>query len=203
MPGAKQNAPLTSGRIQTYDTVIALPEPSPISLFVKLGYWDVYRSTVMQTARGLRKVLYIWGFVAVLWLGLSTILVFHPAPEKDWAVTMQNASPLKWAFAIPFILVFGLPLLSARRVLSDERVKRGVTYQFSDTGIRVETSVSKSDLSWAAILRVSETRYAFLLFTNPNIATILPKGRFESHDTVDALRELFRAHVPNTNLRNV
>ena len=80
--------------------------------------------------------------------------------------------------------------------------KQGVNYQFSDAGIHVESSASKTDLSWAAIRRVSEMRSAFLVFTNPSIAFTLPKGCFESTQCVASLRELFRAHVPKTKLRH-
>jgi hypothetical protein len=130
------------------------------------------------------------------------LLVIRPRPEQDWAVIMHNASPLKWVFALPIIFVFVLPLPSAWRVLRDERLKQGVKYQFSDAGIHVESSVSKTDLSWAAIRRVSEMRSAFLVFTNPSVAFTLPKGCFESTQCVASLRELFRAHVPKTKLRH-
>ena len=173
----------------------SMPEQFPISLFVKLAYWEVYRLSVILTATAFRKVLYIWGFVALLWFGLSALLLFRPSPAQDWAVIMQNASPLKWALGLPVIFVFVPPLLSAGKVLSDERLKRGVSYQFSDAGFHVETSVSKTDFSWAAIRRVSEARSTFLVFTNPNIAFTLPKRCFESTQDVAALRELFRAHV--------
>ena len=178
-----------------------MPDQSPISLFVKLGYWDVYRLNVVLTATVFRKVLYIWGLVALMWLALSLLLLFRPSPDDDWAVTMQNASPLQWVLGLPVLFVFVLPLLSARRVLKDERVKQGVSYQFSDSGIHVETSVSKADLSWAAIRRVSELRSAFLVFTSPNIASMLPKRCLHSAQSVADLRELFRAHVPKTKLR--
>jgi len=178
-----------------------MPDQAPISLFVKLGYWDVYRLNVVLTATVFRKVLYIWGFVTLLWLALSVLLLFRPSDEQDWAVIMRNASPLQWVLGLPVLFVFVLPLLSARRVLKDERVKRGVNYQFSDLGIHVETSVSKTDLSWAAIRRASELRSAFLVFTNPNIAFMLPKRCLESAHSVAELRELIRAHVPKTKLR--
>jgi hypothetical protein len=178
-----------------------MPDPAPISLFVKLSYWDVYRLNVVLTATVFRKVLYIWGFVALLWLALSVLLLFRSSPKQDWVVIMQNASPLQWVLGLPVLFVFVLPLLSARRVLKDERVKRGVSYQFLDSGIHIETSVSKTDLSWAAIRRVTELRSAFLVFTNPNIASMLPKRCFESGQSVADIRELFRAQVPKIKLR--
>jgi hypothetical protein len=67
---------------------------------------------------------------AFLWLALSVFLVIRPSPQQDWAVIMENARPLKWVFGLPVVFVFGTPLLSARRVLKDERLKRGVSYQF-------------------------------------------------------------------------
>jgi hypothetical protein len=127
-----------------------MPEQAPISLFVKLEYWDVYRLNVVLTATVFRKILYIWGFVALLWFTLSVLLLFRPSPGHDWAVLMQNARPLQWAFGLPILFVFVLPLLSARKVLMDERIKRGVSYQFSDAGFHVETAVSKTDLNEAA-----------------------------------------------------
>jgi hypothetical protein len=178
-----------------------MPEQAPISLFVKLEYWDVYRLNVFLTATIFRKVLYIWGFMALLWLALSVLLMFRPSPGHDWAVVMQNASPLRWVFGLPVLFVFVLPMLSARRVLMDERIKRGVSYQFSDAGFHLETAVSKTDFSWAAIRRVTEARSAFFVFTNPNIAFTLPMKCFESTQGVTALRELFRAHVPKAKLR--
>jgi hypothetical protein len=178
-----------------------MPDQAPISLSVKLGYWDVYRLNVVLTATVFRKLLYIWGFVALLWLAFSVLLLLRPAPEQDWAVIMQNASPLEWVLSLPVLFVFVVPLLSARRVLRDERVKQGVSYQFSDAGIHVKTSVSRTDLSWVAIRRVSESRSAFLIFTNPNIASMVPKRCIESTQVVADLRELFRARVPKTKLR--
>lgn len=119
---------------------------SPISVFVKLSYWDVYRLYVVLTAAVFRKVLYIWRFVALLWLSLSVLLLIRPSPAQDWAVMLQNASPLKWAFGLPVVLVFVLPLLFVRLVLGDEHLKRGVSCGFSEAGVHVETSVAKTDL---------------------------------------------------------
>ena len=52
-----------------------MSDQAPISLFVKLGYWDVYRLNVVLTATVIRKVLYIWGFVALLCVAICTSAV--------------------------------------------------------------------------------------------------------------------------------
>lgn len=128
-----------------------MPQQPALSLFVKLGYWDVYRMNIALTISAFRKVLYIWGFVALLWLSLSVLLLVRPSPKQDWAVMLESARPLEWAFALPVVFVFVLPLLSAQRVLREELIKQGVNYQFSEAGVHIETSISKTDLSWGAI----------------------------------------------------
>jgi hypothetical protein len=178
-----------------------MSQQPPISLFVKLGYWDIYRLNVVLTATAFRKILYIWGFVALLWLSVSVLLLIQPSSAHDWAVMQQNAKPLTWAFALPVIFVFVLPLLSAQRVLRDELVKRGITYQFSEAGVHIETSISKTDLSWAAIRRVREFPSEFLVFTSPRTAFTLPKKCFENSMGVATLRELFRTYTRKSNLR--
>jgi hypothetical protein len=129
------------------------------------------------------------------------LLLIRPSWAHEWAVMQQNAKPLTWAFALPVIFVFVLPLLSAQRVLRDELVKRGVTYQFSEAGVHIVTSISKTDLSWAAIRRVREFPSEFLVFTRPRTAFTLPKKCFESRQAVATLRELFRTYAKRSNLR--
>lgn len=129
------------------------------------------------------------------------LLLFRPPAEQDWAVMMENTRPLEWAFALPILFVFVLSLLSARNVLKDERLKRGVGYVISETGIHVDTSVSNADFSWAAIHRAKELPFGFLVFTSPRIAFALPKRCFETSQDMAAVRDLFRAHVQKTTLR--
>jgi hypothetical protein len=108
---------------------------------------------------------------------------------------------MQWVLVLPALIVLVAPLLAARRISNDERVKLGVSYRFLDSGIHIETCVSKTELSWAGIRRVSELRSAFLVFTTPNIASMLPKRCFETAQSVADLRELFRTHVSRTKLR--
>ena len=129
------------------------------------------------------------------------LLLIGPSSAHDWAAVQQNAKPLTWTFALPVIFVFVLPLLSAQRVLRNELIKRGVAYQFSEAGVHIETSISKTDLSWAAIRRVREFPSEFLVFTSPRTAFTLPKKCFESSQGVAILRELFRTYAKRSNLR--
>jgi hypothetical protein len=178
-----------------------MTESPAISLFVKLKYWDVYRFNVLLMAISLRKILYLWSFVAVLFLVSELFAFFRPGDMSHWVVIMKNADPLLWVLALPLV-AFLLTLTAARRVIRQPRLKEGVRYRFSQAGVHIETSVSTADLLWSGVQRVRETRSLFLVFTTRTNAFALPKHCFENTQDVSALRELFRAQVKTTKLRS-
>lgn len=176
---------------------------SCVKVFVTLEYWDAYWTAVLLTARTARKLLWIFGVMATLWLFLLVSVQIWPRPEADWQQMMRNDNRLMIVLLLPIFIVFGAPLLSARKVLIDERIKRGIRYQFSDGGIHVESSVATADLQWAAIRHAVETRSAFLLLPSANVAHTLPKRCFASAEDVAATREFLRRNVPKAKLRFV
>jgi hypothetical protein len=178
-----------------------MPNRPFVVLFVRLAYWESYFLSVVLTATVFRRILYIWIFVALLMLTAYVMLLFRSPSDQEWAVIMRNFRPVPWALSLPVLFVFGLPLLSSWLALKDKIVKRGVNYQFSDSGIRINTVVSTTDLLWDAIPRVSEFRSAFLVFTNPRIAFMLPKRCFDSAQDIVEVRELFRGQVTAAKLR--
>lgn len=171
-----------------------------IAVFVKLEYWDAYRASVLLTARQFRVVLCIFGIMGALMLVLLSFAIFHPMPEREWYQTIRNTTPLVWVFGLPILVVFVLPLLTAWKVVTDERIKRGINYRFSDAGIHVESSIATADLKWAAIRNVRETRKAFLLLPGPSVAHTLPMRCFANETEIAAMRELLRANVPMAKL---
>ncbi len=176
-------------------------ENSSVTVSVKLTYWEAYRLVVVLTATAFRKFLYIYGFVVLSMIAVFISLLFRPRSEEDYAAIIQNVKPLFWAVGIPLLCIFVAPLYSARKILNDKCISAGARYEFSEAGIHSETSVAKTDMLWAAIFRVKELRFAFLVFTSPKTAYALPKRCFEGSQSVTALRELFRRHVANAKLR--
>ena len=177
-----------------------MSEPA-VSVFVKLEYWDVYRTVVVITARQLKRFLTIFGVMAVLTVTLLVFAVLRPSPEKDWYQTGRNSLPLAWVFAIPVLLVFVAPLWGAQKALADPRLAKGIRYEFTDAGIHVETSVAKADLQWGAFLDAIETGTAFLLLPTRNVAHTLPLRFFGSRAEIEAMRQLLRRNIPKAKLR--
>jgi hypothetical protein len=178
-------------------------EKSTISVLVRLKFWDIYCLNVMFMLIMFRRILFIWGTFAALWLGLALSLLIYPRPDKDWATAIQHADTLLPLLAIPLVFIFVLPILAiATGAIHHPRIKEGTRYQFSGTGIHSETSVSTNDFLWEAIPRVKESGSMFLIFNSRNIAFTIPKRCIENARDVVALRELFRASVKTTQLRS-
>ena len=171
-----------------------------VAAFVKLGYWDAYRANVVLTARIFRVIL--WGIAAATLLAgaVFIIAIFHPSPGADWYEISRNLSPLAWLIVLSLGFVFLVPLLSARRITSDDRVKAGVHYNFTVHGIHIESSVAKADLQWAAIRQGVETQTLFLLFPNKNVAHIVPKRCLADTSEIETMRRLIRANVSRAKL---
>jgi hypothetical protein len=178
-----------------------MTEQAPIAVFVQLSYWETYRAAVVLTARVFRRVLYIFGFMGALLILLLVFSLVRPSPEKEWYQTIQTSRQLLWVFAIPLLFVFVLPLLTTAKVVADERVKKGISYAFSDGGIHVESAVAKADLKWEAIRQALETSSAFLLFPSANVAHTLPKRCYANAADLATMRELLRTHVPKAKIR--
>jgi YcxB-like protein len=172
-----------------------------VSIFVRVGYWEAYRLSVIITASCLRWLLYLLGFAVLCWLVLPLLVLSRTVPENR-AILMHNVVVMGWLFGAVLVILFVFPLLSARRVVTDKRLKGGVTYQLSKAGIYIENPIAKTDLSWSGIQEISELRSGFLLFISRSNAISLPKRCFSSSDDVTAVRELFRVHVPAVKLRN-
>lgn len=174
-----------------------------VSVFVKLKFWDVYWLNVLAMLIMFRRILFIWGTFAALWLGLALFLLIHPMPENVWAVAIRGADTLLPVLAMPLVFIFILPLLVlVAGGMSHPRIKEGTRLQFSKMGIVSGTSVSTKDFLWEAIPRVKETGSMFLIFNSRNIAFAVPKRCIENTPDVVALRELFRAEVKTTQLRS-
>ena len=172
----------------------------PLSVFVRLTFWDVYWYSVRTTARQFRKFLWVCGIVAAIMFGALTIAAIRPAPDTDWQRMLEQVKPAFWFFAVVLAFVFVLPLLTARKTLENQWVRDGINYAFSDQSVKIKTSLSESEIQWPAFSRAVEVRSAFWLGTSTLSSFILPKRCFRSYEEIIALRSLVAAHVRQAKL---
>jgi uncharacterized SAM-binding protein YcdF (DUF218 family) len=178
----------------------AVIEQAGISVFVKLEYWEAYRAAVALTVRQFRVVLVILTVVGILALAASVLSLVHPRPNQEWSEIAMNLKPLFLLVGGVLFFVFVVPLITAKKLVNNERIKAGISYRFSPDGIHIESSVATSDLQWAAFRQVRESRSGFLLMQSTAMANIVPRRCFASHADVVAMRDLLRRSVPKTRL---
>lgn len=66
--------------------------------------------------------------------------------------------------------------------------------EFNDEGVKTDSEIASSQVSWKAILRYVESKDAFLLYTSPACFAIVPKRVLQA-EQVDELRRLFQTHI--------
>ena len=99
---------------------------SSVSIFVRVGYWEAYRLSVIVPASCLSRLLYLLGFAVLCWLVLPLLVLSRTVPENR-AILMHNVVVMGWLFGAVLVILFVFPLLSARRVVTDiKRFKGGV-----------------------------------------------------------------------------
>ncbi|HXU80296.1 MAG TPA: YcxB family protein [Polyangia bacterium] len=132
-----------------------------------------------------------WGYVA---LGVLLAL----------ALVSSAKGPIRWTEVLPSFgmmaafaaVLFYVPRLNARRLLQS-LVRAGdarVFYRFDAEGVTIRASGATASFAYRTIQRVQETSTAFLLYTAPGVANIVPKRAFTPAD-VERVRALVTPQV--------
>lgn len=66
--------------------------------------------------------------------------------------------------------------------------------EFTDEGVKTDSGMASSQVSWKALLRYAESSDTFLLYTSPACFAIVPK-RVLQPEQVNELRRLLQTHV--------
>jgi hypothetical protein len=166
----------------------------PITVFVTLDYWEIYRSNVAVLFRMFGISLAVLALVLVV-----RAAIFVTAPSQE--------SPLNdgsFLLGCLLLVAFGVgPLLTARRAVKDDRVRQGMTYRFSNIGVHIESAVARADFQWEAFRYAITTRSLLLLLTSRtgSGAQVLPTRCFGNEADLTAVCHLVNSKVPKAKLR--
>jgi hypothetical protein len=101
------------------------------------------------------------------------------------------AAGLVWA-AFPWAAgAFG----SYKTLKRSPNLRGTIRFQFDEEGYRLEGPHASAELKWAARVKWKEAKHTFLLYSNPRIASVIPKRFFQSPADVDAVRSLLQTKV--------
>lgn len=107
------------------------------------------------------------GFGVVLWLVLTPVMI---------------------------LIAYALSFLSAQTLIrSNPNLQNSTTFQFSERGYSYSGTHSQGNSLWSALLKIHETRDAFLLYPQPYLAYVIPKHCFPSQSTIEEFKNLLRA----------
>jgi hypothetical protein len=70
-----------------------------------------------------------------------------------------------------------------------------VKFEFDEQGYVINGPHARGEVKWSALLKWKEGKHAFLLFTHPVMASVVPKGFFSSPSDITSLRALLQAKV--------
>jgi hypothetical protein len=166
----------------------------PITVFVKLDYWEIYKANVAVLFRMFGISLAVLALVLFVRVAIFVTASSEESPLNDGS----------FLIGCLVLVAFGAgPLLAARRAVRDDRVRQGMTYRFSNIGVYIESAVARTDAQWEAFRYGITTRSLMLLLTNRtgSGAQVLPTRCFENEADLTAVRHLVNSKVPKAKLQ--
>src|SRR5947209_7726675 len=151
-----------------------------------------YKPRFRDLVRGNFGFFYsVWSF-KVLTL-VSILYLFYVLQKVE--VMLHVASWLRifviFFFPIFMLVYFPLALIFSARS-SYKRLKGGVDYTITSSGIDVSEAGSRSQLDWSAMRRAVETRHDFLIISQTASFHLIPKLALATGDEIKQLRSLLR-----------
>lgn len=145
----------------------------------------------------IRKTIMPWLILFVISMCLMVSVPFLFAPG-DYA---YNPAFTDWFFA-PAAFMIGTPLLiliityfSAKQNFNnDTLIQKDQTYTFDETGFQVVNENSTAKINWHDMFKCNELKHAFIIYSSPVKAFIIPK-RFIQEPELNDLRLLLRSNI--------
>ena len=178
-----------------------MPNENAIDLFVKLEFGELYLSNLKFSIRRQRYLLLI---IAVFLAVVGSLLIhigLQDPPDDRWTAFADNIKPLFYVMSLVVLSIPVTVLLYTKKLLRDPRAKNGSKYHVTTDGVRVEGSAGTADLNWTAFLQAREISTAFWLFVTTATFHLIPKRCFATNDDLVQFREIIRANIPKTKLR--
>jgi YcxB-like protein len=138
----------------------------------------------------LKKILLFFTVLGVIFLGLAgySSLNSEGGLEGQWFLIEIGL--------LLIVTVWVSALYKGYRTWKTTPPLKGIIqYQFDDSGIRIETEMSKSEAKWSALTKWKESKRSFVLYAQSSIGHVIPKRFFSSNGDIDGVRELLRANV--------
>ena len=154
--------------------------------------WSAY-ATAMVAMMG-RRAGHLW--TALFIVSMAILVYFAVALVRDDPRGSTTSLIIVVGLAVLATLFkFLWPQMAGRDFVRKNRAALGpVHLQVNESGVSAESSAGQAKISWDAYQRVRETNSLFLLYTQSDFASIVPKRCFEQPDDINRFRKLVQAH---------
>ena len=116
------------------------------------------------------------------------------------AVAVYNRAPTLSEIVVIILALGFSPIIGAIAVYQGLRKNKAATvphtYEFTDAGIGIVSSLSTAHVQWGAICRLRETRWQFLFYISPRMAYCLPKSAIGDVEQVSQFRAFLNTLEP-------
>jgi len=152
---------------------------------------DVWRGARLVAGKHLTSWYF---FLIVMWA--SGVL------DSFMGASVQSRLTLFVLPVLPIGYCWLMMFLQARRQARENPNLQGtVSYTFDDLGYVEEALHARVEVKWSGLVKWKEGRHCFAIYTNPNIASIIPKRFFRGPADVDAFRSFLQSAQPTDCIR--
>lgn len=153
----------------------------------------------------LYEVYFRWA-LSKMWYGRMALAVALIILLGLWEGSVEFVRPLlepPLLYVIVCVLLYSIllkPYLISRALIETSNGgRRTVSYVFSENGVDIRRESYEGRYDWAAIRRAKQTPHLVVLYTDSNLAIILPKRCFASPQQLKELRAILTEKVKRRN----
>lgn len=128
---------------------------------------------------------------------LLIVLVFAAVGRSNpkYGSILQDLLPLVFLALLWIAVLMGMPRYVGRKqAMSAPWAQGTLEMATSETGVRMHSQHSDSNLAWSAFVRWMETKTGFVLYMSPYMFWIVPKSAMSAGDLAE-FREILGAHI--------
>jgi len=152
----------------------------------RFKYSDVLNGALLTS----RKVLIFFSVIGLLLVAIGILQIYSVTPLRIDGIRAIALG------AFLNIFIWGAILFRCYQVWRKSPNLQGpVKFQFDDQGYVIDGAHARGEVKWSALLKWKEDKHAFLLYTHPVMASVVPKGFFSSLSDITALRALLQTKV--------
>ena len=154
------------------------------------GLYQVQDFLRFRIYTGLR---FVWPVILLLLaISLLGLLWLIGAAQQDRSAALELALiPLFWSA----LLVAPQPFAAKRQFNSQPYLKETVSFRFDAEGMHSKSAAGTGEARWPAFHHVREMGSMFVLYTAPNLGSLLPKRFFKNAEELTAFRRLVSAGI--------